>query len=235
MSLETENMSIPPKRILVVDDEEDIRLIISHNLRKEGYDVLNCESAESALSRDDLGSMDLFILDVMMEGMSGFEMAAELKRRPETAKAPVIFITAKDSEDDKVEGFEAGADDYISKPFSVREMCSRVKAVLRRAGQNGKPASRTGIEIDDERKTVIVDSSHIQLSHNEFEILRLLFTHPGKVFSRAEMLSHVWSDDVIVTDRSVDVAITRLRKKISPYGTHIVSRHGFGYLWDQEA
>lgn len=230
-------MSIPPKRILVVDDEEDIRLIISHNLHKEGYDVLNSESAESALSRDDLGSVDLFLLDVMMEGMSGFEMAAELKRRPETAKAPVIFITAKDSEDDKVVGFEAGADDYISKPFSVREMCSRVKAVLRRAGQNDRPApvSKSGIEIDDERKVVIVDGNHIQLSHNEFEILRLLFTHPGKVFSRAEMLSHVWSDDVIVTDRSVDVAITRLRKKISPYGNHIVSRHGFGYLWEQEA
>lgn len=230
-------MSIPPKRILVVDDEEDIRLIISHNLHKEGYDVMNSESAESALSRDDLGSVDLFLLDVMMEGMSGFEMAAELKRRPETAKAPVIFITAKDSEDDKVVGFEAGADDYISKPFSVREMCSRVKAVLRRAGQNDRPApvSKSGIEIDDERKVVIVDGNHIQLSHNEFEILRLLFAHPGKVFSRAEMLSHVWSDDVIVTDRSVDVAITRLRKKISPYGNHIVSRHGFGYLWEQEA
>lgn len=230
-------MSIPPKRILVVDDEEDIRLIISYNLHKEGYDVLNSESAESALSRDDLGSVDLFILDVMMEGMSGFEMAAELKRRPETAKAPVIFITAKDSEDDKVVGFEAGADDYISKPFSVREMCSRVKAVLRRSGQNDRPAhvSKSGIEIDDERKVVIVGGNHIQLSHNEFEILRLLFAHPGKVFSRAEMLSLVWSDDVIVTDRSVDVAITRLRKKISPYGNHIVSRHGFGYLWEQEA
>lgn len=230
-------MSIPPKRILVVDDEEDIRLIISHNLHKEGYDVLNSESAESALSRDDLGSVDLFLLDVMMEGMSGFEMAAELKHRPETATAPVIFITAKDSEDDKVVGFEAGADDYISKPFSVREMCSRVKAVLRRAGQNDSPApvSKSGIKIDDERKVVIVDDNHIQLSHNEFEILRLLFTHPGKVFSRAEMLSHVWSDDVIVTDRSVDVAITRLRKKISPYGNHIVSRHGFGYLWKPEA
>lgn len=230
-------MSIPPKRILVVDDEEDIRLIISYNLHKEGYDVLNSESAESALSRDDLGSVDLFILDVMMEGMSGFEMAAELKRRPETAKAPVIFITAKDSEDDKVVGFEAGADDYISKPFSVREMYSRVKAVLRRSGQNDRPAhvSKSGIEIDDERKVVIVGGNHIQLSHNEFEILRLLFAHPGKVFSRAEMLSLVWSDDVIVTDRSVDVAITRLRKKISPYGNHIVSRHGFGYLWEQEA
>lgn len=230
-------MSIPPKRILVVDDEEDIRLIISYNLHKEGYDVLNSESAESALSREDLGSVDLFILDVMMEGMSGFEMAAELKRRPETAKAPVIFITAKDSEDDKVEGFEAGADDYISKPFSVREMCSRVKAVLRRSGQNDRPAtvSKSGIEIDDERKVVIVDGNHIQLSHNEFEILRLLFAHPGKVFSRAEMLSLVWSDDVIVTDRSVDVAITRLRKKIAPYGNHIVSRHGFGYLWEQAA
>lgn len=230
-------MSIPPKRILVVDDEEDIRLIISYNLHKEGYDVLNSESAESALSREDLGSVDLFILDVMMEGMSGFEMAAELKRRPETAKAPVIFITAKDSEDDKVVGFEAGADDYISKPFSVREMCSRVKAVLRRAGQNDRPTpvSKSGIEIDDERKVVIVDGNHIQLSHNEFEILRLLFAHHGKVFSRAEMLSLVWSDDVIVTDRSVDVAITRLRKKIAPYGNHIVSRHGFGYLWEQEA
>lgn len=230
-------MSIPPKRILVVDDEEDIRLIISYNLHKEGYDVLNSESAESALSREDLGSVDLFILDVMMEGMSGFEMAAELKRRPETAKAPVIFITAKDSEDDKVVGFEAGADDYISKPFSVREMCSRVKAVLRRSGQNDRPApvSKSGIEIDDERKVVIVGGNHIQLSHNEFEILRLLFAHPGKVFSRAEMLSLVWSDDVIVTDRSVDVAITRLRKKIAPYGNHIVSRHGFGYLWEQEA
>ncbi len=220
------------KTILVVDDEEDIRLILSYNLSKAGYRVLSAESAEKALALEELPSVNLILLDVMMEGMSGFDMAARLKESPCTAGIPVIFLTALDSEDDKVAGFEAGADDYIAKPFSIREMLSRVKAVLKRSAASSEDFLPEGFRIDEAGKTAIIDGKRVVLSHNEFEILCLLTSHHGQVFSREELLSKVWSDDVVVTDRSVDVAVARLRKKIGSYGSHIVSRHGYGYLWE---
>lgn len=218
-------------RILVVDDEEDICAILKFNLSKEGYEVVTANSAEGALTLD-IASFNLLLLDVMMGGMSGFELTGKLKTDPKTAGVPVIFITARDTEDDAVEGLDLGADDYISKPFSIREVVSRVKAVLRRTA--AIPDASTGIFIDDEKKVVTVDGAAVALTRIEYEIFRLLFTNKGKVFPREDILSKVWPDDVIVTDRTVDVNITRLRKKIGEYGNRIVSRHGFGYLYEEQ-
>lgn len=218
-------------RILVVDDEEDICAILKFNLSKEGYEVVTANSAEEALTLD-IASFNLLLLDVMMGGMSGFELTGKLKTDPKTAGLPVIFITARDTEDDAVEGLDLGADDYISKPFSIREVVSRVKAVLRRTA--AIPDASTGIFIDDEKKVVTMDGAAVALTRIEYEIFRLLFTNKGKVFPREDILSKVWPDDVIVTDRTVDVNITRLRKKIGEYGNRIVSRHGFGYLYEEQ-
>lgn len=218
-------------RILVVDDEEDICAILKFNLSKEGYEVVTANSAEEALTLD-IASFNLLLLDVMMGGMSGFELTGKLKTDPKTAGVPVIFITARDTEDDAVEGLDLGADDYISKPFSIREVVSRVKAVLRRTA--AIPDASTGIFIDYEKKVVTVDGAAVALTRIEYEIFRLLFTNKGKVFPREDILSKVWPDDVIVTDRTVDVNITRLRKKIGEYGNRIVSRHGFGYLYEEQ-
>ena len=218
-------------RILVVDDDEDICAILKFNLSKEGYEVVTANSAEEALTLD-IASFNLLLLDVMMGGMSGFELTGKLKTDPKTAGVPVIFITARDTEDDAVEGLDLGADDYISKPFSIREVVSRVKAVLRRTA--AIPDASTGIFIDDEKKVVTVDGAAVALTRIEYEIFRLLFTNKGKVFPREDILSKVWPDDVIVTDRTVDVNITRLRKKIGEYGNRIVSRHGFGYLYEEQ-
>lgn len=218
-------------RILVVDDEEDICAILKFNLSKGGYEVVTANSAEEALTLD-IASFNLLLLDVMMGGMSGFELTGKLKTDPKTAGVPVIFITARDTEDDAVEGLDLGADDYISKPFSIREVVSRVKAVLRRTA--AIPDASTGIFIDDEKKVVTVDGAAVALTRIEYEIFRLLFTNKGKVFPREDILSKVWPDDVIVTDRTVDVNITRLRKKIGEYGNRIVSRHGFGYLYEEQ-
>lgn len=218
-------------RILVVDDEEDICAILKFNLSKEGYEVVTANSAEEALTLD-IASFNLLLLDVMMGGMSGFELTGKLKTDPKTAGVPVIFITARDTEDDAVEGLDLGADDYISKPFSIREVVSRVKAVLRRTA--AIPDASTGIVIDDEKKVVTVEGAAVALTRIEYEIFRLLFTNKGKVFPREDILSKVWPDDVIVTDRTVDVNITRLRKKIGEYGNRIVSRHGFGYLYEEQ-
>lgn len=215
-------------RILVVDDEEDICAILKFNLSKAGYDVSTANSAEEALSLD-VTSFDLLLLDVMMGGMSGFEQTRMLKADPATESVPVMFITAKDTENDAVEGLDIGADDYISKPFSVREVISRVRAVLRRTAVRKEP----GLSIDDEKKVVSVDGSPVSLTRIEYDIFKLLFINKGKVFPREEILSSVWPDDVIVTDRTVDVNITRLRKKIGEYGDRIVSRHGFGYYYDE--
>lgn len=218
-------------RILVVDDEEDICAILKFNLSKESYEVVTANSAEDALMMD-IASFNLLVLDVMMGGMSGFELTLKLKSDPKTAGIPVIFITARDTEDDAVEGLDLGADDYISKPFSIREVISRVKAVLRRTATRSDAGA--GIFLDDEKKVVTVDGAAVALTRIEYEIFKLLFTNKGKVFTREEILSKVWPDDVIVTDRTVDVNITRLRKKIGEYGNRIVSRHGFGYLFVEQ-
>ena len=221
----------PKKSILVVDDEQDLCDIISFNLEKEGYAVDSAFSAEEALKKD-LGGYDLLLLDVMMGGMSGVKLAARLKADPKTTGIPIIFLTARDSEDDTVKGLELGADDYVSKPFSIRELLARIGAVLRRSsGSEEDKLVYEGLVLDKERKIVTVDGEEVFLTRTEFDLLQLLLSDQGRVFSRSELIGKVWPDDVLVLDRTVDVNITRLRKKIGQYSTRIHTRSGFGYYF----
>ena len=223
-------------RILVVDDEEDLCEILRFNLETEGYTVDTAFSAEEALQMD-LAPYDLFLLDVMMGEISGFKMAHLLQQDPKTASIPIIFLTAKDTENDLLTGFNLGADDYISKPFSIRQVIARIKAVLRRTQTVTKeqPDDQLTFEtltLDTRRIKATVDGEETPLTKKEFEILRLLLENRGNVFSREEILSRVWKDEVYVLDRTIDVNITRLRKKIGRYGKNIVTRLGFGYCFE---
>ena len=225
-------------RILVVDDEEDLCEILKFNLENEGYQVDTANSAEEALKMD-IGSYDLLLLDVMMGEISGFKMANMLKKDKKTAHVPIIFITAKDTENDTVTGFNLGADDYISKPFSLREVVARVKAVLRRTAAQQEEETPEQITyktlvVDTGKKKVSIDGQEVALTKKEFEILLLLIQNKGRVFSREEILSRIWSDEVYVLDRTIDVNITRLRKKIGDYGKCIVTRLGYGYCFEAE-
>ncbi len=226
-----------PYRILVVDDEEDLCEILQFNLETEGYAVDVAYSAEEALKLD-VTKYQLLLLDVMMGEMSGFRMARVLQDNPKTAKIPIIFLTAKDTENDRLTGFTIGADDYISKPFSIREVLARVKAVIRRyvppveVEAHGKILEYEQLTMNLGNKKVMVDGKEIQFTKKEFEILRLFLEHQNRVFTRDEILSRVWTDDVIVLDRTIDVNITRLRKKIGIYGKNIVTRLGYGYCFE---
>ena len=206
------------QRILVVDDEQDLLEILKFNLETEGYEVQTATSAEEAQTLD-IASFDLLLLDVMMGGMSGFALARLLKANPKTASVPIIFLTARDTENDTVTGFNLGADDYISKPFSLREVMVRVRAVLRRTAiDNGEEQQHLityqGIVMNLDKKTVTIDGEEIAFTKTEFELLHLLLDERGRVFSRQELIDRVWPKDVLVLDRTVDVNITRLRKKI---------------------
>ena len=222
-------------KILVVDDEQDLLEILKFNLETEGYEVATATSAEEALHLD-LSDFNLLLLDVMMGGMSGFAMARKLKDNPSTAAIPIIFLTARDTENDTLTGFSLGADDYISKPFSIREVLVRVRAVLRRPADPSTQQSNTlryqGIEMNLDKKTVSIEGEDIPFTKTEFELLHLLLDERGRVFSRQELIDRVWPKDVLVLDRTVDVNITRLRKKIGPYAKCIVTRLGFGYYFD---
>ena len=223
-------------RILVVDDEQDLCEILKFNLETDGYYVETANSAEEALDMD-IKSFDLLLLDVMMGGMSGFAMAKRLKADPETKDIPVVFLTARDTENDTVTGFNLGADDYISKPFSIREVLVRIRAVLRRtAEKNGEQQSNVlryqGLELNLDKKTVSIDGEDVPFTKTEFEILHLLLDEKGRVFSRQELIDRIWPKDVLVLDRTVDVNITRLRKKIGKFSKCIVTRLGFGYYFD---
>lgn len=225
-------------RILVVDDEEDLCEILKFNLENEGYEVDTANSAEEALKMD-ISSYHLILLDVMMGEISGFKMANILKKDKKTAHVPIIFITAKDTENDTVTGFNLGADDYISKPFSLREVIARVKAVLRRTitpetEKAPEQITYQTLVIDITKKKVSIDGEEVALTKKEFEILFLLLQNKGRVFSREDILARVWSDEVYVLDRTIDVNITRLRKKIGIYGKRIVTRLGYGYCFETE-
>ncbi|HIZ04947.1 MAG TPA: response regulator transcription factor [Candidatus Phocaeicola gallistercoris] len=224
-------------RILVVDDEDDLCEILKFNLEMEGYTVDTANSAEEALKLD-IPQYNLLLLDVMMGEISGFKMARILKSNKDTANIPIIFITAKDTENDTITGFNLGADDYISKPFSLREVIMRIKAVLRRtAGVQMKEEDKLqykGLTINIPQKKVTIDNVEVSLTKKEFEILLLLLQNHGRVFSREDILSKVWNDEVYVLDRTIDVNITRLRKKIGEYGKFIVTRLGYGYCFECE-
>lgn len=223
-------------RILVVDDEQDLLEILKFNLETEGYTVDTATSAEEALTMD-IASYDLLLLDVMMGGMSGFAMARRLKENAATGTVPIIFLTARDTENDTITGFNLGADDYISKPFSIREVLVRIRAVLRRTqteedGEEPQTLCYKGIIVNLDKKTVSIDGEEVPFTKTEFELLRLLLEEKGRVFSRQELIERVWPKDVLVLDRTVDVNITRLRKKIGRFAKCIVTRLGFGYYFD---
>ena len=225
-------------RILVVDDEEDLCEILKFNLENEGYQVDTATSAEEALKMD-LPQYHLLLLDVMMGEISGFRMANMLKKEKETTHIPIIFITAKDTENDTITGFNIGADDYISKPFSIREVMVRVKAVLRRTAsstptKDEETLAYKGLTINFSKKKVRIDGNEISLTKKEFEILTLLLQNKGRVFSREDILAKVWQEEVFVLDRTIDVNITRLRKKLGEYGKYIVTRLGYGYCFECE-
>lgn len=228
-------MSETKTNILVVDDEQDLCEILKFNLETDDYTVETANSAEEALQLD-LSKFDLLLLDVMMGGMSGFAMAKKLKSDPVLAEIPIVFLTARDTENDTVTGFNIGADDYISKPFSLREVSVRVRAVLRRTSQNDTAKSSIlryqGLEMNMDKKTVSIDDKEIPFTKTEFELLHLLIDQKGRVFSRQELINQIWPKDVLVLDRTVDVNITRLRKKIGRFSKCIVTRLGFGYYFD---
>ena len=230
-------METKAPHILVVDDEEDLCEILKFNLETEGYQVDTAFSGEEALTLD-LENYDLLLLDVMMGEISGFKLASLLKKEEKTAHLPIIFLTAKDTENDMLTGFNLGADDYISKPFSIRQVQARVKAVLRRSleakknGTKGNILQYKTLVLDTERIKASIQGEVIPLTKREFEILKLLLENINHVFSREEILSRVWKDEVYVLDRTIDVNITRLRKKIGEYGKNIVTRLGFGYCFE---
>jgi two-component system, OmpR family, alkaline phosphatase synthesis response regulator PhoP len=230
--VQNRNMKEQNIKILVVDDEKDLCEILQFNLESEGYEVETANSAEEALKKS-LGDFNLILLDVMMGGMSGFK-AADTIRKQKQLDIPIIFITAKSSENDMLTGFNIGADDYIEKPFSVKEVIARVKAVLKRGRAKliGK-LTFNGLEIDPEKKLVSIDKQVIDLTRKEFDILHLLMKRKGSYISREEILEKVWDDDVVVTERNVDVNIARLRKKIGDFGNHIKGKTGYGYLFEE--
>ena len=233
-------------RILVVDDEESLCEILKFNLEKEGYSVTTALSAEEALALN-LADYDLMILDIMMGELSGFGLARILRKRTETTETPIIFCTALDSEADKIKGLDIGADDYISKPFSLAEVMARVRSVLRRskrllttAATNESPAEEEAktndsvirfetLVVNNRDKSCYIDNEEIQLTRKEFDILVLLLSNRGTILSREQIMKRVWSEEVVVLDRTIDVNITRLRKKLGIYGNHIITRTGYGY------
>ena len=225
--------------ILLVEDDRMIIENLTEFLKTEGFQVWSADGQEKAMKILRNQHFDLILLDVMMGEISGFKMANMLKKDKKTARVPIIFITAKDTENDTVTGFNLGADDYISKPFSLREVIARVKAVLRRTAtmETEKAPERLtyqSLVIDITKKKVSIDDEEVQLTKKEFEILLLLVQNKGRVFSREDILARIWSDEVYVLDRTIDVNITRLRKKIGEYGKCIVTRLGYGYCFEAE-
>lgn len=220
---------------MIVDDEADIREILAFNLSAGGYETLECGTAEAALAHIRRGSVpDIILLDIMLPGMSGFKLADTL-RRVDRCSVPIIFLTAKNTENDLLTGFSAGGDDYISKPFSVNEVMARVKAVLRRTASSS--SANTNIIIgklclDVDGKTVTVDGKAVQLSKKEYDILYLLCSNPGKTYSRTDFIRELWKDAPYVLDRTVDVHIARIRSKLGSCRDIINNRAGFGYSVD---
>ncbi len=222
------------KHILVVDDEDTLCEAVRFYLESEGFRVDIAHSAEEVLALG-LSCYDLLLLDIMMGEISGMQLARILRSRPDTASLPIIFCTARDDEDDMVRGLDLGADDYITKPYSMRNLLARVRTVLRRAGS---AQSGTGVQdvvsygtlsVFTDRKVVVIDGEEVRFPRKEYEILLKMLSNPGRIFSREELLSQIWPDEVVVVDRVVDVNITRIRQKLGRYGRNIVTRSGYGY------
>jgi len=227
-------MDLKNKKILIVDDEEDLCEILQYNLGNSGFVTEVAHSSEEALKRE-LNKFDLILLDVMMGEMSGFKLADKL-RNDLGINVPVIFLTAKDSENDILTGFSLGADDYISKPFSVNELTARIKAVLKRTEKEKSKSQAIlkfgDIELDNAKKRVLINDEKVELTKKEYEILKLLLENQTRVFTREDILLKVWGERVIVTDRTVDVNITRLRNKLGIYGQNLRNKTGYGYYFE---
>lgn len=218
-------------RILVVDDEQPLCDTLKFNLELEGYLVDTAYSAEEALAMD-LSQYSLLILDVMMGEISGFQLAGIMKRSASLSTIPIIFCTALGSEEDTIKGLDLGGDDYIAKPYSFRTMAARIRTVLRRTTtpiEEPEVITFEGMTLNLNQKSCSVNGEDIKLPRKEFEILRMLLSSPGRIFSREEILQRVWPDDVVVLQRVVDVNVTRLRGKLGEYGKLIVTRSGYGY------
>ena len=224
-------------KILVVDDEEDILELVRYNLAREGYRVVCAATGEQALNKAGSEPFDLIVLDLMLPGIDGLEVAKKLKSKPETRHIPIIMLTAKGEEADIVTGLELGADDYVTKPFSPRILVARVKAVIRRNLQEQLDDSSIiqiyELEIDPGKRKVLAEGSHVELTFTEFQILYLLVRRPGWVFTRFKIVDSIRGDDYPVTDRSVDVQIVGLRKKLGPYGKYIETVRGVGYRFKE--
>ena len=225
-------MSNKTPKILVVDDEKDLCEILEFNLTSEGFITEVAHSAEEAMKKQ-LETFDLILLDVMMGEMSGYKMASKVRKEMQLA-IPIIFLTARTSENDLLTGFNVGGDDYISKPFSIKEVIARVKAILKRGATeslSGNVYTIDNLEVDTTTKNVTISKKSVNLTRKEFEILVLLLKHQGQYIERENILNRIWSDDVIVTERNVDVNIARLRKKIGVYGDYIKGKSGYGYCF----
>ncbi|MBO4943014.1 MAG: response regulator transcription factor [Muribaculaceae bacterium] len=230
-------------KILVIDDEEAVCEILKFNLEKEGYEVDCAYSAEEALEMD-LEDYSLFMVDIMMGGLSGFDFAKRIRNVSATESKPILFCSALSDEDYVVKGLNIGADDYVTKPFVIGEVLARVRAILRRTGQSQQRSAADieaqqsiyesdvvfkGLRIDRNDKEVYIDNELVSLTRTEYDILLFFLTHNNRIYSREELIKNVWGDDVVVTGRTVDTNITRLRKKLGDYEKYIVTRQGFGY------
>ncbi|WP_321308005.1 response regulator transcription factor [Marinifilum fragile] len=221
-------------KILVVDDEEDLCEILQYNLQQEGFQVDTAFSSEQALKLD-LSEYDFFLLDIMMGEISGLELAKIIRRNPDLADKPILFITAKGSETDKLLGFKAGADDYVAKPFSVKEVIARIHVICKRVFSESKNESNFEYEklkLIPESKQVTINNIDVGLTKTEFEILHLLLNHAGRIYSRDEIMNKIWESDTFVGDRTVDVNVRRIRKKIGEYHNLIKTKSGYGYYFD---
>lgn len=226
------------EKILIVDDEDDICRILGYSLRSAGYETVICHSAEEALQQIKTETPALILLDIMLEGMPGTQLAAHLKGNGYGA-IPIIFLTALDGEQDVLRGFALGADDYIRKPFCVTEVVARVGAVLKRTGHATEQEDESmhlrcnGLDVDLQDKTLTVDGTKVSLTRKEFDLLCYLMRHAGQLCSRAQLLDAVWHDSAYVLERTVDVHITHLRQKLGAQREHLQAKSGFGYMWKQ--
>ena len=215
-------------RILVVDDERAICDVLKLNLTFEGYEVDVAYSAEDALKRD-LSRYSLFLLDVMMGEMSGFELATHIRASETVGHVPIIFCTAKSADDDLVKGFNTGADDYIRKPFSMKELMARVKNALKRTQLTPRIVEYQGLKLDKDSRLFSIDGEKVDLTKKEFELMKLFLTNMDRIFTREEILDNIWGKNIYVVDRTIDVNINRLRKKLGVYGKNIETKLGYGY------
>jgi two-component system, OmpR family, alkaline phosphatase synthesis response regulator PhoP len=219
-------------KVLVVDDEKDLIELVRYNLEKEGFQVTSALDGETGFAIAVQSMPDIVLIDLMLPGIDGLEVCSRLRKSERTARIPIIMLTAKSGESDRVVGLEMGADDYVTKPFSPRELAARVKAVLRRTGAaapGGIPVRRGGLTIDPVRCEVSSDGKQVSLTATEFKLLQFLTAHPGRVFSRGEIIDGVLGKELLVLDRTVDVHVMSLRRKLGQCGESIETVRGFGY------